>query len=389
MKVCMISFKECWQDRSGKWFSSGGFPLQMAAIGALFDEMALLIVRGQPATGGLPLPEKAQIVPLPAPTGVDTRRKISVVSHFPAYVRLIARFARWADVVHTPLPGDIPLIGMMVAYFLGKRIIARYGGSWEETAQTTVMNRVTKALMRRLAGGKRVMLATGESQQPPAPGMHWLYATALSHSELENIHPSFDRGLSNPPCLAYVGRLSPEKGVRQLIEAMGYLKNESFQPLPRIQVIGDGPERANLESLTQRYGCEEAITFTGQIDREALSARLMDVDFCVQPSLTESLAKAWLDEMAHGLPVLASEVGTASTTIGRNVERGWLVPPDDSQALAKKLKEVLRGSFDWPALRQRCRAYVEGRTLEAWSEQIGRICARQWETSLVGGKLKA
>jgi glycosyltransferase involved in cell wall biosynthesis len=327
------------------------------------------------------------VIPLARPAGRDARRKISLAARFPYYAGVIARHARQADVVHVPLPGDIPLVGLLVAAALRKRLLARYGGSWAATAQTTLMNRLTRACMRRLAGGRNVMLANGTGPRPPAPGIHWLVGTALSAAELENLSPSYERSLSNPPSLAYVGRLSPEKGVRQLIEALGCLKEEGFRPLPRLSIIGDGPERSGLEALARRFVGEDLIVFTGQLDRQALSARLLGVDFCVQPSLTESLAKAWLDEMAHGLPVLASDVGAAGEAIGRNGERGWLAPPGDVPALASRLREIIGQPQAWAELRRRCRAYVEGRTLEAWAQQIGEICARQWGISLVEGKL--
>ena len=61
----------------------------------------------------------------------------------------------------------------------------------------------------------------------------------------------------------------------------------------------------------------------------------------------------------------------------------------DGAALAGVLKRVLTEPRDWPALRRRCRALVEGLTLEAWAGEIGRICARQWDIAYEGGKLRA
>src|SRR5207249_6053356 len=88
------------------------------------------------------------------------------------------------------------------------------------------------------------------------------------------------------------------------------------------------------------------------------------------------------------LPVLASEVGAARRVIGGHGERGWLVPPGDVPALAVALQRALTGPVDWPALRLRCRAYVEGRTLETWVSRIGEICADQWGLSLEDGRLR-
>jgi glycosyltransferase involved in cell wall biosynthesis len=231
------------------------------------------------------------------------------------------------------------------------------------------------------------MLATGEGASPPADGMAWIFATALSCCELNQIRPRLDRGLATPPHFVYVGRLSPEKGVANLVQATAALKNAGFKPLPVLTLIGDGPQRQALEVMVRNLGCESQIHFAGQLCRHELSRRLLQADVCVQPSLTEGYSKAWLDAMAHGVPVLASEVGAARSVVYGHGERGWLVPAGDVQALVEMIRNVVTEPIDWRALRQRCRSFVEDRTLETWGQQIGQLCAQQWNLSLVGGKL--
>jgi glycosyltransferase involved in cell wall biosynthesis len=362
----------------------------MTAIASLFDAMTLLITRRErPGEGGLPLPAGADVVVLRQPAGSDLRRKLSVAASLIYYLRTIARHVRQADVVHVPLPGDIPFLGMLVALALRKRLIARYGGSWVANRQTTLMNRVTRMLMRRFAGGRNVMLATGEGETPPAPGMRWIFATALSAEELRAIRPIPDRGLSDPPRIVYIGRLSPEKGVAHLIEAVALLDREGFRPLPEVVLIGSGPERASLEAQVEESGYLRRVRFAGQLDRAGLSAELQRADLCVQPSLTEGFSKAWLDAFAHGLPVLASEVGAARSVIGTNGERGWLAPPGDVRVLARQIRCILTEATDWPALRRRCIAFAQERTLDAWAREIGQVCAKQWNMALVEGRIRS
>ncbi len=388
LRVCAVSFKPCWQDESGRWMSFGGFPFQMAAIASLFDDMTLVIVRVPPREGGIPLPAHARVVPLRSPRGADLRRKLSVAARMPYLIWKIAASARNADVVHVPLPGDVALLGMWVALGMRKRVLARYGGSWVANTQSTFMNRVTKACMRRFAGGRNVMLATGDGDTAPAAGIEWVFSTALARQELDRIAPRVERALSNPPRLVYAGRLSPEKGVGVLIDALGLLARDQNVPQPHLTILGDGDERAALQARVASVGCRDRVTFAGQVDRETLSSALDVADLCVQPSLTEGFSKAWLDAMAHGLPVLASNVGAAPAVIGTQNERGWLVAPGDSQALADTIRHVLVENRDWTALRRRCRAYVEGRTLEAWAERIGRMCAACWGWTMTDGRLQ-
>ena len=387
MKLCAVSFKECWRGPDGRWASDGGFPLQMGALATLFDSMTLVTVTGPSRAGGIAFPADLDVVPVPLPAGTGWRRKLDVVRRSPLLVRTLRSAYAEADVVHTPLPGDIPLVGMVVALLLRKRMIARYGGSWRPTAQTTLMNRVTRQLMRIAGRGSHVMLATGDPSDVREAHVGAIFSTALSERELASIDPHPDRGLSTPPRAVYAGRLSREKGVHVLIDALAILRAQGAA-VPQVVLAGEGPERASLEGRARERGVADAVVFAGQLDRAALSAVLSRADFCVQPSLTEGFSKAWLDAFAHGLPVLASDVGAAGGVIGRAGERGWLVPPGDPDSLAAALGRVTAGRRDWPALRAACRAFVADRTLEAWALEIGRSCAERMGLTLVDGKLR-
>jgi glycosyltransferase involved in cell wall biosynthesis len=388
VRLCVVSFKPCWQDAAGTWMSDGGFPLQMTAIASLFDAVTLVVVATPPRAGGLPLPSSTHVVGLRSPQGADGTRKLSVLTGLAYYVRVISRRVREADVVHVPVPGDISFVGLLLALIFRKRLIARYGSSWAVTPQTTASQRLVRLCMRMCAGGRNVMLATGIGTAPPAPRMRWIFSTALTRAELESIRPNLDRGVGVPPRLVYLGRLSSEKGVAYLVRALARLHQAGGAPCPHLTILGDGPERAALERQARELGVDEVVTFTGHLNRHELSARLADADLCVQPSLTEGFSKAWLDAMAYGIPVLSSRVGAAAAVIGERGARGWLVSPGDDRALADGLYQALSTGTDWPALRRRCRTFAEGWTLEAWAREIGQICTEHWGGVLAEGKLR-
>jgi glycosyltransferase involved in cell wall biosynthesis len=360
----------------------------MAAIASLFDHMTLVITRGKPRAGGIPLPAGAEVVALDEPVGADLRRKLSVIWRLPGLARKINEQIQRADVVHTPVPGDIAFLGMVMALVKRKKLIARYCGSWTVNSRTSTMNRVTSAIMRRFAGGRNVMLATGLADQRPARNMHWVFTTALTQGELDDAHPDLDKTISTQPRIASIGRLSPEKGFEILLRAGGLLKRRGFSPLPLVRIMGDGPERARLEQIAAQEDVIREVTFLGQLNRQQMATELGAADFAVQPSLTESLRKAWLDAFAYGLPVIGTQVGAARAVIGENCERGWIVPAGDADALAEQITRAIQGPVDWPAMRRRSRAYVDGLTLEAWARRIGEISAAQWRMRLLEGKLR-
>lgn len=388
MNLCIVSIKECWQGPEGRWFSYGGFPLQMKAICSLFERTELLVVGSHPREGGLVLPTGARVIALREPVGRRTRRKLSVARNLGYYLSTIRRHIKQADAVYIPLPGDMGLLGMLTALAYRKRLVVRYGGSWSSTGVTTPMNRVTRGLMQLFAGGRNVMLATGDGSSPPARGMHWIFASALSEAELHKINPVLDRGLQSPPRAVYAGRLSPEKGCAVLVQAVARLHAGGFERTPIVTMLGDGVERQRLEALAQEHGCRNRFRFVGQVSRHDLSREMSDADFCIQPSLTEGFSKAWLDAMAHGLPVITSAVGAAPQVVAGEGERGWLTPPGDVDSLSRQIAEVTTAPIDWPELRRRCRGFAETRTLESWVKRIHDHCRDAWQCVSEDGKLK-
>ncbi len=361
----------------------------MDAIASLVDELTLVVIGVGARDGGMPLPQIARVVPVKSPRGADAVRKFSVMRHLVHYVRVMAREAYTADVVHVPVPGDIQFLGMLVALVLRKKLIVRYCGSWLPTSRTTMMNRITRCLMRLCAGGRNVMFATGTGAEPPGRGIHWIFATAISRSELTSVQADLDRPLNSPVQLVYVGRLSPEKGIADLVRAFGITERApALSHRFSLVIAGDGPERTSLSRLAAQEHCDHSIQFSGQLNRADLMKMMSGMDVCVLPSWSESFCKARLDAMLCGMPVVTTEVGFGRDLVGRDGERGWLVPPGDEAALALRLKDLLSRDVDWPSLRRRCRAFVEERTLETWALRIGSICAEQWKMPFVGGKLR-
>ena len=135
--------------------------------------------------------------------------------------------------------------------------------------------------------------------------------------------------------IGYVGRLSQEKGVRHLIEAVR--TNAPIDGPWRLLILGDGPQRGELESIVRAAGLAGRIAFIGfQAD---VSPWYAAMDAFVLPSLTEGTPMALLEAMAHRVPVIASDVGGVPAVIS-NGGNGLLVPAGDPTALSEALREI-------------------------------------------------
>jgi len=132
-----------------------------------------------------------------------------------------------------------------------------------------------------------------------------------------------------------VGRLSPEKGHRFLLEAMALLAERGLRA--RAAICGEGPELPALLSQRSRHGLDDTVTLAGH--RSDVESLLSAFDVFVLPSLTEGIPVALLEAASAGLPAVASAVGGVPEVVVDG-ETGLLVPPRDSAALADAIQRL-------------------------------------------------
>lgn len=136
----------------------------------------------------------------------------------------------------------------------------------------------------------------------------------------------------------FAGRLSREKGVDTLIEAAALLAPELGGTV--LDVVGDGPERAEWEALAQRLA-PEAIRFHGRVSADEVRTLLRASRVSAIPSRWyENQPLSVLESFASGVPVVGSAMGGLNDLITPGVD-GDLVPADDPVALAAALRPYL------------------------------------------------
>ncbi|MGR9099544.1 MAG: glycosyltransferase family 4 protein [Gammaproteobacteria bacterium] len=137
-------------------------------------------------------------------------------------------------------------------------------------------------------------------------------------------------------CLLFVGRLVRAKGLDTLLEACRILKADGF--FFKLDVAGDGPERARLEQYCRRHSLNDRVRFHGFVDdAEKL---LVTRPVFVQPSRWEGLPLATLEAMRSACPIVAAPVGGLSEVL-ENGSNALLVAPDSPELLAGAVAELL------------------------------------------------
>jgi len=136
----------------------------------------------------------------------------------------------------------------------------------------------------------------------------------------------------NTPVIFTARRLVRKNGVEHLIEALSYVLREKDCHL---MIAGDGPERAMLESLAERLGISEHITFLGLVPHVQIPPYLSLADIVVIPSIIESSSLFMLEAMACGKPVIATRTGGIPEIM--NNGNGILIGPANARELAEKI----------------------------------------------------
>jgi D-inositol-3-phosphate glycosyltransferase len=160
-------------------------------------------------------------------------------------------------------------------------------------------------------------------------------------------------GLPPERCvILFVGRIEPLKGIDTLLRAIALIAPEMpcWQDELSVVIIGGATgagveqvtaELARLERLRAKLGIEDLVTFQGAKDQDTLPYYYSAAEMVVVPSHYESFGMVALEAMACGTPVVASKVGGLAFNV-QDGQTGFLVPDGDAEALATKIRLLLK-----------------------------------------------
>lgn len=155
--------------------------------------------------------------------------------------------------------------------------------------------------------------------------------------------------------ILFIGRLLPNKGLKTLVEAARIISATSSRKIT-FKIVGDGPDRAQINELIEMYSMRDNFHFLGEVPR--VSDVFQEGGIFVRPSLTEGMPLTILEAMSSGLPIVATNVGGTSELIKHN-ERGLLVEVDNEAQLAKAILNLVGNPKRAERLGQNARAFVK------------------------------
>lgn len=268
------------------------------------------------------------------------------------------RLKREVAVVHVHMDGSgsAPALGYYAAKLLGARLVAQVYSCRTLTQEpTTLFERIFDPVSKRsecrtLAKADSVLTLTEKVKTgllkllPEHKGEFERLAFLTTSAFRERDTPERRRALierfdlpQDRPIVMYLGRIAAEKGVEYFVDAAKILaERQDFHYL----IVGDGPEREDIDGQIDRLGLRDVCTVTGFLEPELVPSAIALSTIGVVPSKYEELGLIILEFMLMDKPVIAHDVGGVSELI-QDRETGLLVRPYAPEELAAAIEELV------------------------------------------------
>ena len=293
----------------------------------------------------------------------------------PALARAVTAFA--PDVVHVVNPVFFGAWGawlarrrrlpLLASFHTDPKVVERLGLAWfkrplevldRELHNLADVNLCTSPQMVALARGLGIRRVRLWPKAVDSQRFHPDAATPAARARLSG-------GAPEAPLVVYAGRVSFEKRVDTLAEAVLALQASPAGRAVRFAVVGDGPA---LPWLRERLAGTPT-TFTGFLAGDELAAAYAAGDVFAFPSDSETLGFAAIEAMAAGVAVVATDAGGIPHIVRHGVN-GVLVPPGDGAALAASLLGLLQDEEERRRLACAGRAEAERWSWDAATEAL-------------------
>lgn len=136
-----------------------------------------------------------------------------------------------------------------------------------------------------------------------------------------------------------IGRLSPEKGQKDLIDVFKIVNKEL--PKTKLFIVGDGPLKQELENYTKKLKLTDKIIFTGFLGNKEKEKYILDSSIFILPSYTESFGLVLIEAMSYGLPCIAFDSSDGARELLKD-DVGILVKDRNKEKMATEIIKELK-----------------------------------------------
>lgn len=276
---------------------------------------------------------------------------------FPSWKIVPKLLAFRPDVIFTSAFSLWTAVALLFKIFFGSRVVVLFDGvspgvdylnSGIRVFPRRIMSKFISAFVTNSKAGKKYLTEVAWANDSSVfvkpylvPDMSALCDTQLASDEVKS---QVAQHFVKKPVFLFVGQIVPRKGLAFLIDACMLLKEQSCERFTLL-IVGEGDDRADLESLSEAQGLEDCIQWIGAVDYHQLGAYFEQSDVFVFPTLEDIWGMVVSEAMAFGKPVLCSQWAGATEVVAEG-ENGYIFDPHDVEQLAT----LMRRFIDRPSL---------------------------------------
>lgn len=313
----------------------GGIETHLQALcGALRDHAELRVIVSN--DGRNTIEELVNSVPVTRLATLLTAFSTSISPGMVSQIRTCG-----ADLIHVHLPNPAAVLAYLASGHPGRLVVTYHS----DTVKQKVLGRVFEPLLYSFLRRSSAIIATSPNYLATSPVLQafrdrcHVIPYGIDTTQFEQCAPETVRDLRQrfgERLIVSVGRLVYYKGFDVLIRAMKDVRG-------KLVIIGDGPLRGELQSLTARLGVEEKVVFAGEIHNAEVTPYYHAADLFALASVarSEAFGIVQIEAMAAGLPVVNTGLDSGVPFVSLDGETGFTVPPNDPEALAHAINRLL------------------------------------------------
>lgn len=307
LRLAVIGGPPHWIGPDGTSWAYEPYVREMRVWAGLFTEVEVCAPEAEgPMVGNQAPYERPNIrwrrLVYPLRNGLEGR--LSRLRHFVGMTREVNRTIRCADFVLLRSPDHVSLVGAVCVRSLGRPSLTKWAGENGPFPGERLPSKVQR-ILEGIPSSRNPVLVYG-----PARKAHQIsFLPALMEAEeLSHARSVSGEKAAPPPWrILSVGRLDPIKGFDLAIEGLGLLRRRWPDFAWTFTLVGDGPQRRELERLAAKNGIADRVCFTGALRFGDAQTHYARAHLAIMPGIKEGWPKVIAEAWAHGaLPVAAS-----------------------------------------------------------------------------------
>ena len=305
--------------------------------------------------------------------------KLLQILLLPVLIWNLARAMRGVQAIHVRCPGNLGLLGVLLAPLFSNYVVAKYAGQWNGYAGEPYTVWLQRWLLRSFWWRRGVVTVYGAWPGQPRHIIPFFTSMMTASQVRRSSEVARNKRLGVPAEILYSGRLASLKGVDVLLRAARVLADQGVAF--RLSIIGDGPEAGRLKHLATELGISGQVQFTGAVPFQEVMDWYERAHILVLPSRhSEGWPKVLAEAMCHGLVCISTDHGLIPWLLR---DKGYVFPVDDIRALVGCLRLAIQEPGEYQRLSRLAASWAQNYSIEGLRDALQELLSRKWETPLI------